>query len=344
MTGLCASTIFDRHQRPLRDLRISVIDRCNLRCPYCMPAEKFGDSYKFLKHSEWLQFDEIIRLGTIFHSLGVNKFRLTGGEPLLRPDLADLVKGLSDIDSKADVALTTNGLWLAEQIGELKRAGLKRLTVSLDSLNKDIYHRMTGGRAHVRRVLDGIREAEAVGMTNIKINAVVQKGINDRCVMDLVEYFRPTGHVVRFIEFMDVGNQNGWKLERVVPGRDIIKMIHERYPLEVVEGPHSAETARRYRFRDGMGEIGIICSVTEPFCTDCTRMRLSADGKIYTCLFSSAGTDLRALLRGGVSDDELTRHIRAVWGRRADRYSEDRRKVSSGGASSPKIEMFYIGG
>jgi cyclic pyranopterin phosphate synthase len=328
--------------RPLRDLRLSVIDRCNFRCPYCMPRERFHDQYRFLKSSERLNFDELLRLTRLFLQLGVVKLRVTGGEPLLRAGLADLIGDLTSLPGIEDVALTTNGVLLAQHAAELRAAGLQRVTVSLDSLDPAVFAQMAGGFGSVGDVLAGIAAAQRAGLSPIKLNAVVQRGVNDHQVLDLVEHFRGSGIIVRFIEYMDVGNRNDWNRERVVPSQQLLERIHARWPLSALNPAYASEVARRYAFDDGGGEIGFISSVTQPFCGDCSRARLSSDGKFYTCLFAAEGADLRAPLRGGASDEELLQLIRAVWERRADRYSELRDKLRARGVQH--VEMNYVGG
>ena len=334
----------DRLGRPLRDLRISVMDRCNFRCPYCMPRETFHEHYRFLKSTERLSFEEIVRLARLFVGAGVRKIRLTGGEPLLRPNLSELVGELTALEHVEDVALTTNAVLLAQHAAELKANGLHRITVSLDSLDPEIFQRMSGGFAERDRVLEGIRAALDAGLTPIKINAVIERGLNDHTALDLVEYFRGTGIIVRFIEYMDVGNRNHWSRERVVPSRELMQTIHARWPLHAVEENYHGEVAERYAFDDGVGEVGFISSVTNPFCGACTRARLSSEGVFYTCLFASSGVDLRAPLREGASDQELALLIRNAWLQREDRYSELRASLGSGEQPLRKIEMYYIGG
>ena len=329
----------------MRDLRISVTDRCNFRCTYCMPAEIFGESYQFLPKEEILSFEEIARLARIFVGLGVNKLRITGGEPLLRIDLHRLVAMLAAIEGVEDLTLTTNGYLLAQQAQQLKDAGLKRVTVSLDTLDEDIFKKMNGRGFGSRRVLQGIERAAATGLSPVKINAVVQKGVNDGTIVDLARYFKGTGHILRFIEYMDVGNRNGWKWDEVVPAAEIIQRIDAEMPLEPVESSYRGEVAMRYRYyRDGEGEVGVIASVTQPFCGDCTRSRLSTDGSIYTCLFASRGLSLKDPLRAGASDVELRDIIAGVWGKRVDRYSEERTEMAALQNAPQKIEMYQIGG
>lgn len=328
--------------RPIRDLRISVMDRCNFRCPYCMPRDTFHDGYRFLKTSERLSFDEIVRLTRLFVHLGVRKIRLTGGEPLLRANLPDLIGDLTSIPGIEDVALTTNGVLLARHAAELKAAGLNRITVSLDSLDPAIFSRMSGGFGGLDDVLDGIEHARSAGLVPIKINTVVQRGVNDHTVLDLLERFRGTGVIVRFIEYMDVGTLNGWRPEDVVPSKALRDLIHARWPLEPLDRNYRGEVATRYRFVDGQGEIGFISSVSEPFCGDCHRARLSADGKLYTCLFAARGTDLREPLRAGASDAELIGLLQNVWRARADRYSELRAELRN--RERERVEMYRMGG
>ena len=334
----------DSFGRPVRDLRVSVTDRCNFRCPYCMPAEIYGEKYEFLPRAELLTFEEIARLTGIFVELGVTKIRLTGGEPLVRNGLEHLVSLLAQIDDVEDMTLTTNGYLLAQKARALKDAGLQRITVSLDSLDDEVFKVMNGRGYSVERVLEGIREAEEAGLSPIKINAVVQKGVNDHTVADLARHFKGTGHIVRFIEYMDVGNLNGWKLDNVVPADEIAEKIDAEMPLEPIEPNYKGEVALRYRYVDGSGEIGIIASVTKPFCGDCTRARLSTDGKLYTCLFASHGTDLRGPMRDGASDDALRDLVTGVWQRREDRYSELRAQYTKREDQPKKIEMYQIGG
>ena len=334
----------DKFGRPMRDLRISVTDRCNFRCPYCMPAEIFGESYQFLPKAEILSFEEIARLARIFVGLGVNKLRITGGEPLLRIDLHRLVAMLSAIEGVEDLTLTTNGYLLAQQAQQLKDAGLQRITVSLDTLDENIFKTMNGRGHGPRRVLQGIERAAASGLSPIKINSVVQKGVNDNTIVDLARHFKGTGHVLRFIEYMDVGNRNGWKWDEVVPAAEIIQRIDAEMSLEPLESSYRGEVAMRYRYRDGEGEVGVIASVTQPFCGDCTRSRLSTDGTIYTCLFASRGTSLRDPMRAGASDEELRDLIAGVWGKRVDRYSEERTELAALQNAPQKIEMYQIGG
>ncbi|HTL91118.1 MAG TPA: GTP 3',8-cyclase MoaA [Steroidobacteraceae bacterium] len=334
----------DSFSRPMRDLRISVMDRCNFRCPYCMPRETYHDRYRFLGSHERLSFDEIVRLTRLFARLGVRKLRLTGGEPLLRANLPDLIGDLTDIPGIEDVALTTNGVLLSRYAGELKAAGLQRVTVSLDSLDAEVFARMSGGFGGIAEVLEGIEHARRAELTPIKINAVVQRGVNDHTVLELIERFRGTGIIVRFIEYMDVGNRNHWSEAAVVSAKELLARIEKRWPLQPLDPSYRGEVARRYAFADGQGELGFISSVSQPFCGDCTRARLSSDGVLYTCLFATHGTSLRDALRGGASDDQLLELMRAVWLGRADRYSEQRASLRRVSSDERKVEMFYIGG
>jgi GTP 3',8-cyclase len=329
----------DRFGRPLRDLRISVTDRCNFRCVYCMPKEVFGRDYEFLPRAALLTFEEIERLARTFVGLGVEKIRITGGEPLLRRELERLIALLARIDG-LDLTLTTNGALLPQKARALADAGLRRVTVSLDSLDDEVFRAMNDVDFPVERVLAGIDAAAAVGLP-VKVNAVVKRGLNEDSVVDMARHFRGSSHVVRFIEYMDVGHTNGWRMDDVVPAREIVATIDREFPLEPVEPAYRGEVARRWRYRDGGGEIGVIASVTQPFCGDCTRARISAEGRLYTCLFAVRGHDLRALVRGGADDEELREAIAAVWSRRTDRYSELR---SAATEELPKVEMSYIGG
>ncbi len=334
----------DTQGRPMHDLRISVMDRCNFRCPYCMPREKFHEKYQFMRTAERLSFDEIVRLARLFVPLGVRKLRLTGGEPLLRANLPDLISDLNSVAGIDDVALTTNGVLLAQHAAELVAAGLKRVTVSLDSLDPEVFKKMNGGMGVVEDVLAGIEHARHAGLEPIKINAVIQRGLNDHTALDLVERFRGTGVIVRFIEYMDVGNRNDWRPELVMPSKELAARIHERWPIEPMQANYRGEVAERYGFKDGKGEVGFISSVTQPFCGDCSRARLSADGVLYTCLFATAGTSLRDVLRSGATDEDITETLRNVWLKRGDRYSELRADLRQKAGKQPKIEMYYIGG
>lgn len=336
--------LLDTLNRPIHDLRISVIDRCNFRCPYCMPEEEYAKHYEFLKEKDWLTFPEIVKLTKIFVQCGVSKVRLTGGEPLLRADLPNLIRDLNTIQGIEDLALTTNGSLLAKFAPELKEAGLRRLTVSLDTLDSRVFKKMSGEKGSLQKVLNGIKEAERHGFQSIKINVVIQKGVNDHTLMDLIEYFRGTQHVLRFIEYMDVGNCNHWQDDYVVPSREILKLINKKYRLKALDKDYFGEVAERYSFEDGGGEVGFIASVTQPFCQSCTRARLSADGKLYTCLFASEGRDLKALLRQRASHEELLNLIKSIWQKRGDRYSELRASTQHSQNEIPKVEMFQIGG
>lgn len=337
----------DRLDRPLRDLRISVTDRCNFRCLYCMPAEIYGEQYRFLPRPELLTFEEIERLARLFVDLGVEKIRITGGEPLLRHQLPALIERLASIPGLRDLALTTNGSLLVKQARALAQAGLQRVTVSLDSHDEAILREMSGREADPLHTLESIEVAAAAGLGPVKINCVVIRGINDGAIVDLARRFRGTGHMVRFVEFMDVGTLNGWNLSKVVTAKEIIERIDAELPLEPVEPSYRGEVAQRYRYRDGAGEVGIISSVSQPFCGDCTRARLTIEGKLVTCLFAADGVDLRAPLRAGEGDDALRDRIARVWKRRSDRYSEQRSartELAGGAAASRKIEMYQIGG
>ncbi len=338
------TTVFDKMHRAMRDLRVSVTDRCNFRCPYCMPAEVYGDRYQFLPKPQVLAFEEIARLVGLFSQLGVNKVRLTGGEPLVRADLDRLVDMLSHIDGVDDLTLTTNGYLLARQVQGLKDAGLRRITVSLDSLDEDVFRKMNGRGYGTERVLRGIQRADQVGLSPIKINCVVQRGVNDHTIVDVARHFRGTGHIVRYIEYMDVGNINGWDQSQVVSAAEIVDAINAEFPVEPVDANYRGEVAKRYRYLDGEGEIGIIASVSQPFCGDCTRARLSTDGKLFTCLFAGQGKDLREPLRAGATDQEMLDLISGVWGARVDRYSEERFDLVAAGGPRRKIEMYQIGG
>ncbi|HEX7370142.1 MAG TPA: GTP 3',8-cyclase MoaA [Rhodanobacteraceae bacterium] len=328
--------------RALSDLRISVIDRCNFRCRYCMPEEAYPADHAFMRARDRLDFDEIERIARVFVSLGVRKLRLTGGEPLLRRDLPGLVARLAAIEGVADLALTTNGVLLPRYARALHDAGLRRVTISMDSIEPGVFRRMSGGRGELAEVEAAIAVAEQAGFAPLKINCVVMRGVNDEGVFDLVQRFRSTGHVVRFIEYMDVGTVNGWRGDSVVPGAELVRRIDARWPLEALRRD-AASTSRRFRFRDGGGELGFINSVTEPFCGGCTRARLSADGKLYTCLFAHAGHDLRAMLRAGESDAALRANIASIWSHRGDRYSERRAELRAAGMLE-HVEMYRIGG
>jgi cyclic pyranopterin phosphate synthase len=335
--------LLDTHHRPIHDLRISVMDRCNFRCPYCMPRETFHESYRFLKSSERLDFAELLQLARVFVRAGVKKIRITGGEPLLRPNLADFIGDLTSIAGIEDIALTTNGVLLAKYASELKAAGLDRITVSLDTLDPDVFATLSGGFAGVAEVLEGIEHARRAGLAPIKINTVVQRGINDHTLLDLLAHFRGTGVIVRFIEYMDVGTRNHWNPQLVVPSKELAARIHARWPIAPRDRLYQGEVAERYVYEDGGGEVGFISSVSQPFCGDCSRARISSDGSFYTCLFATQGTDLRQAIRAGASDEDLFELVRAVWSGRRDRYSEQRASLR-GGADLHKIEMNYIGG
>jgi cyclic pyranopterin phosphate synthase len=330
----------DRLQRPLRDLRISVTDRCNFRCVYCMPKEVFGADHQFLERKEILTFEEIARAARIFTGLGVEKIRLTGGEPLVRRNLEQLVEMLARIPG-LDLTLTTNGSLLERKAAALRKAGLKRITVSLDALDDATFKRMNDVDFPVAKVLAGIDAAAAAGLGPVKINMVVKRGLNEESILPMARRFHGSGHILRFIEYMDVGHTNGWRMDDVVSAREIVSMIGSEMPLEPADPNYRGEVAQRWRYRDGGGEIGVIASVTQAFCRDCTRARLSTEGKLYTCLFATAGHDLRALLRGQAADDEIRDAVAAIWSKRADRYSEVR---TSQTAKLEKIEMSYIGG
>lgn len=333
--------VADRLGRPLHDLRISVTDRCNLRCTYCMPADQFPEDHKFLPRAGLLTFEEIAQVVRAAAPLGVAKVRITGGEPLLRKNLPHLIHLIREIPGIEDIALTTNGLLLAACAKELQEAGLNRVTVSLDSLDEDVLAKMSGVRTTKATTLEGIAAAEDAGLSPIKINCVVQRGTNDHTLVALAEHFRGTGHIVRFIEYMDVGTMNQWNREEVLPSRDLLDQIHARFPVHPVAEQYAGEVATRYAYDDGEGEIGLISSVTQPFCGDCTRLRLSSDGNLFTCLFANKGMPLRDLVRGGVSEAELTAHLASLWTQREDRYSE----LRSGDTSDrERVEMYHIGG
>jgi GTP 3',8-cyclase len=331
--------LLDRLNRPLQTLRISITDRCNFRCVYCMPKEVFGRDYAFLERTALLSFEEIVRITRVFAGLGVRRVRITGGEPLVRRNVEQLIEQLHEIPD-LELALTTNGALLAQKAQALAAAGLDRVTVSLDSVDDAMFRALNDVDFPVQKVLDGIDAAAAAGLP-VKVNAVVKRGVNDEGIVALAERFRGTGHTLRFIEYMDVGHSNGWRLDDVVPADEIVARIAAHRPLEPVDASRPDETARRYRYTDGGGEIGVIASVTKPFCGGCSRARLSAEGKLYTCLFGVKGHDLRGPLRLGASDDELRELLQGVWGRRTDRYSELR---TSQTGSLPKVEMSYIGG
>jgi len=336
----------DARGRALRDLRISVTDRCNFRCVYCMPKEVFGRDFQFLERSELLSFEEIERLARIAVSLGVQKLRITGGEPLLRRGIEDLVARLAALrtpdGAPVDLALTTNGSALAVKAAALKEAGLQRVTVSLDSLDNERFQAINDVKFPVHRVLAAIDAASTAGLGPVKINTVLKRGVNDDEILDLAEHFRGTGHILRFIEYMDVGASNGWKLDEVVPSAEVVARISERHPLEPMAATHPGETAKRWKYKDGAGEIGVISSVTGAFCGNCTRARVSAEGQLYTCLFATGGTDLRALLRSPADDEQIAAALGGLWRRRDDNYSEVRAALAPG--NRRRIEMSYIGG
>ena len=335
--------IQDALGRPLKDLRISVMDRCNFRCTYCMPEEKYHPNFKFLPSEERLPFEDIIRITKIFSDLGINKIRITGGEPLLRVNLTDLIGDLSRINGIDDIALTTNGVLLTKYASELKAAGLNRVTISLDTLDKEEFRTLTGRRGSLGRVLAGIKETQIVGFENIKVNAVIKRGSNDQLIQQMVEYFRDTPIILRFIEYMDVGNINHWKISDTVPSEELLKAINSIWPVEPIDQNYHGEVASRYRFKDGSGEIGFISSVTKPFCRSCTRARLSSDGKLYNCLFATSGQDVKSWLRAGLTDQEIQEKIYEIWSRREDRYSE-LRALNQTYLGKKKVEMYYIGG
>lgn len=347
--GRASPILADTLQRPLHDLRISVTDRCNLRCTYCMPREVFGKDFVFLPRAELLSFEEIERVARRFLQLGVHKIRLSGGEPLMRHGVEKLIEKLARLacadGQPAEIAMTTNGVLLAKKAQALKDAGLTRLTVSLDGLSEETFRRMSDSSAPVQAVLDGIAAAQAVGLAPLKVNTVVQRGVNEHEIVPLVDHFRHSGVIVRFIEYMDVGTTNGWRMDEVVTAQEILDVIHREHPLQPVDPNYSGEVARRWALADGSGEIGVIASVTQAFCGDCSRIRLSTDGKLYTCLFASDGTDLRTPLRQGADDAALDQLITATWQQRSDRYSQIRHAVTKLKVRPlRKIEMSYIGG
>ena len=351
MSHSVETKVVDQLGRPVRDLRISVTDRCNFRCPYCMPAEIYGERYEFLKREALLTFEEIARLAKLFAKLGVTKLRITGGEPLVRADLPSLIEKLREIPEIEDLAMTTNGFLLKRFAHQLRDAGLDRLTVSMDSLQEDVFNVMSGTRHGPDKVLDGMDAARDAGFSPLKINVVVQKGINDHTIVETASYFRDRGDIVRFIEYMDVGNLNGWELSKVVTGRDVADAINAVFPIEPADPNYAGEVASRYRYIDGSGEIGIITSVSQPFCRDCTRARLTTEGRLVTCLFASGGTDLKTPLRDGATDGELLNTMTNAWTNRRDRYSEIRTKAMGRTlqrepalAGGNKIEMFRLGG
>ncbi|HAE32409.1 MAG: GTP 3',8-cyclase MoaA [SAR202 cluster bacterium] len=333
--------ILDKFRRPLRDLRVSVTDRCNFRCPYCMPAEIYGERYQFLPRNDLLSFEEITRIVNITVGLGVKKVRITGGEPLVRQDVEKLVSMISRINGVEDLAMTTNAYLLSGMAQTLKDAGLHRITVSMDSVDDDVFQRMNGRGFGTAKVMNGIDSAKRAGFNPIKINAVVQKGINDHTLVDLAKWCRDNGHIPRFIEYMDVGTLNEWKLDEVLPASEIVRIIGEELPVEQLDPAYVGEVARRYRYLDDKGEFGVISSVTQPFCGDCTRLRLSPEGRIVTCLFAETGTDLREPMRNGATDEQVSDIIQGTWRVREDRYSEERTTMNE---PRSKVEMYHIGG
>jgi GTP 3',8-cyclase len=339
--GIAGPTVEDRMGRPLRDLRVSVTDRCNFRCVYCMPREIFGSDFRFLPRAELLTFEEIHRLAGIFAGLGVEKVRITGGEPLLRKEVEKLVGMLSKVEGLQDLTMTTNASLLPRKAAALAAAGLHRITVSLDALDEGVFRAMADVSVPVATVLEGIEAAAREGLTPVKVNMVVKRGANEEEVVNMAEHFRGTGHILRFIEYMDVGTTNGWRMDHVVPAREILERVEGRWALEPLDPNYPGEVAERYRYRDGRGEIGIIASVTQPFCGTCTRARLTADGEFFTCLFAARGHDLRTPLRQGATDQEIAGLIRDIWTGRTDRYSEIRSEATR---ELPKVEMSRIGG
>ncbi|MDZ5784399.1 GTP 3',8-cyclase MoaA [Marinococcus luteus] len=335
------TNVTDQLNRPLRDLRISVIDQCNFRCTYCMPAEIFGPDFEFMGQDERLSFDEIVRVSRLFAGLGVEKLRLTGGEPLLRKNMPELIRRLTEIEGIKDIALTTNGVMLPAQAEKLKAAGLQRVNISLDALDDEVFASINGRKTGSKPVLKGIEAAKKAGLT-VKVNTVVKKGMNEEQILPMAMYFKQRGVNLRFIEFMDVGSTNGWNFGSVVTKRDIIDTIHQTFPIEPVDPGYYGEVADRYRYKDGSGEVGVISSVTESFCSTCTRARISADGKLFTCLFATEGYDLRNQLRSEDSDETIFNNIAGIWGRRTDRYSEERTEETA--RNRKRIEMSYIGG
>lgn len=331
----------DKLSRPLRDLRVSVTDRCNFRCPYCMPAEIYGERYEFLPRNDLLTFEEITRIVKLSTQLGVKKVRLTGGEPLVRQDVVELVSMIANLDGIEDFAMTTNAYLLSGMAESLKKAGLQRITVSLDSIDDEVFKKMNGRGFGTAKVIDGIAAAKEAGLDPIKINAVVQKGINDNTLVELASWCRDNGYTPRFIEYMDVGTLNDWKLDEVLSASDIVKIIEGEFSVTPIESSYRGEVAKRYRYKDGKGEFGVISSVTQPFCGDCTRLRLSPEGQIVTCLFADGGTDLRGPMRSNIPDEELLNIMSGTWSNREDRYSEIRTSMTS---PRKKVEMYHIGG
>ena len=331
----------DKLSRPLRDLRVSVTDRCNFRCPYCMPAEIYGERYEFLPRNDLLTFEEITRIVKLSTQLGVKKVRLTGGEPLVRQDVVELVSMIANLDGIEDFAMTTNAYLLSGMAESLKKAGLQRISVSLDSIDDEVFKKMNGRGFGTAKVIDGIAAAKEAGLDPIKINAVVQKGINDNTLVELASWCRDNGYTPRFIEYMDVGTLNDWKLDEVLPASEIVKIIEGEFSVTPIESSYRGEVAKRYRYKDGKGEFGVISSVTQPFCGDCTRLRLSPEGQIVTCLFADGGTDLRGPMRSNIPDEELLNIMSGTWSNREDRYSEIRTSMTS---PRKKVEMYHIGG
>ena len=331
----------DKLSRPLRDLRVSVTDRCNFRCPYCMPAEIYGERYEFLPRNDLLTFEEITRIVKLSTQLGVKKVRLTGGEPLVRQDVVELVSMIANLDGIEDFAMTTNAYLLSGMAESLKKAGLQRITVSLDSIDDEVFKKMNGRGFGTAKVIDGIAAAKEAGLDPIKINAVVQKGINDNTLVELASWCRDNGYTPRFIEYMDVGTLNDWKLDEVLPASEIVKIIEGEFSVTPIESSYRGEVAKRYRYKDGKGEFGVISSVTQPFCGDCTRLRLSPEGQIVTCLFADGGTDLRGPMRSNIPDEELLNIMSGTWSNREDRYSEIRTSMTS---PRKKVGMYHIGG
>lgn len=345
MKTIPRKNIHDALGRSIRDLRISVTDRCNFRCVYCMPREIFGPGYEFLPRKDLLSLEEIFRIVKVFSIVGVRKIRITGGEPLIRRNLEHLIEMLGNIENIEDISMTTNASLLsASRARSLREAGLKRITVSLDAIDDPTFGAINDVDYPVSKVLEGIENAKSAGFSEIKINAVIKRGINEHAVLPLAEHFRNTGCIVRFIEFMDVGESNGWEMENVVSMKDLLEIINSKHPIVPLDPNYRGEVAKRWRYLDNSGEIGFITSVTSAFCGDCSRARLSAVGKVYTCLFASDGTDLRSLLRSGISDHELLKKVSQIWGERSDRYSEMREQLSSTGQVQQKVEMSYIGG
>ncbi|KAF0816892.1 GTP 3',8-cyclase [Bacillus sp. ZZV12-4809] len=338
---MAKTIVKDKLNRPLRDLRISVIDRCNFRCQYCMPAEIFGPDFAFLPKSELLSYEEIERLARIFVSLGVEKIRLTGGEPLMRKDMPKLVKMLSDIEGLKDIGLTTNGVLLPKHAKDLKEAGLLRVNISLDSLDDELFGQINGRNVGVKPVLKGIEAAKEAGL-GVKINMVVKKGLNDSEIVPMAKFCKDNGLQLRFIEYMDVGSTNGWKMDEVVTKKEIYDILKEHYLLEPVDPDYFGEVAKRYRYKDSGVDVGFITSVSESFCSSCTRSRLSANGQIFTCLFNGEGHDIKEFMRKGATDEEITDRIIMIWSGRKDRYSDERTEETA--ANRKKIEMSYIGG